>query len=468
MFEQPRYYRESWVPIAAGLAWLASASQFWILGLLVSVVVGSLLLSSGVSALLWPGDRRPQQFAAFAGVVGILFGVLSVFRVGFGPALLLTGLSVAAYLAAGAISVRQERHTEEVPDPIPSLGLSAKVALDDALLASMQVRVSMPGPGSRERISREVREAHELFDARGWLEKPVEYHATPPPLDDVRIRPARTRGIDFEKLSFESGYEPWADEPGRDRWLEYVRNRTAHAWIVRDGSEPRPWLVCIHGYQMGHPPIDLFAFRPEWLHRRLGFNLALPVLPLHGPRKVGRVSGDGFLSGDVLDTAHAEAQSMWDIRRLLTWIREQGATSISVYGLSLGGYNTALLAELEEDLGCAVAGIPATDHLRLTIHHGPPLQLRYAEHLGLSLQAAEEVLRVVSPLALAPRIPVERRFIFGAVADRLVPPDQVRDLWLHWQRPAMLWYQGSHLSFRLDPEVGRFIEEALRTGTAKA
>ena len=41
-------------------------------------------------------------------------------------------------------------------------------------------------------------------------------------------------------------------------------------------------------------------------------------------------------------------------------------------------------------------------------------------------------MSVVSPLALMPRVAHERRYIFGAVADRLVPPDQVRDLWEHW------------------------------------
>ena len=45
------------------------------------------------------------------------------------------------------------------------------------------------------------------------------------------------------------------------------------------------------------------------------------------------------------------------------------------------------------------------------------------------------MLRVASPLALEPRVPRERRYLFGAVADRLVPADQVRDLWRHWERP---------------------------------
>ena len=48
-----------------------------------------------------------------------------------------------------------------------------------------------------------------------------------------------------------------------------------------------------------------------------------------------------------------------------------------------------------------------------------------------------------------------------AVADRLVPPDQVRDLWLHWQRPELVWYQGGHLSFRLHAPVRHLVKGAL-------
>jgi hypothetical protein len=72
------------------------------------------------------------------------------------------------------------------------------------------------------------------------------------------------------------------------------------------------------------------------------------------------------------------------------------------------------------------------------------------------------VLSVVSPLALEPKLPVERRYIFGAVADRLVPPDQVRDLWRHWDRPHIDWYQGGHITFRAHPSVVRLISSGLR------
>ncbi len=464
MFEQPRFPKEALIPLLAGIAWLWPSASFGVLGFLGSLPPGCLLLGAGVAMALWPGDHRIDQFAAMGGVLGVLFSLPAYFTEGPGVGLWLTGVSVASFLAAGWASIRQEPHVAEVPEPIPSLKLAAKVAFDEALLSTVQITTPVPSGDAAHLVAREVLAAREMFDTRGWLEKPASYHVAPPALESVTLRPRTMRGRAFEHLSFESGYEPHPDEPGRERWLSYRANRTAHAWVVRHQDTSRPWLVCIHGYQMGSPMVDLYAFDPRWLSRKLGMNLVLPVLPLHGERKEGRRSGDGFLSGNVLDSVHAEAQAMWDMRRIVSWVTAQGASRVGVYGLSLGGYNTALLCGLEPELRCAIAGIPATDFARLVWRHGPPLQVRSLEHKGIARDAVDEVLRVVSPLAVEPQVPHENRAIFGAIADRFVPADQVRDLWVHWRRPKILWYRGSHMSISMEPEVRRFVETALRDG----
>jgi pimeloyl-ACP methyl ester carboxylesterase len=337
------------------------------------------------------------------------------------------------------------------------------VALDEALLATMTLTNPLPRPGDHARIEAEIVEARDLFDARGWLEKPVDFHTLPPPLEHPELRRERVRAIEFEHLSFDSEYEPHPDEPGRDRWLGYGANRLAHAWVKRHADGPRPWLVCIHGYQMGIPLYDLLAFAPEYFHERLGLNLLLPVLPLHGPRRVRRRSGAGFIGAEVLDTVHAEAQAMWDIRRMLRWVRAQGDAPTGVLGLSLGGYNAALLASLDEELRCAILGIPLVDFARAMFRHAPALQLRDVEVEGIDEGRTAEILRVVSPLALEPRVPFEGRAIFAAVADRLVPADQPRDLWHHWQKPRIEWYQGGHLTFRAHAGVRSLVSESLRS-----
>jgi hypothetical protein len=458
VFDPVRWPREAWVPLLSGLAWNAVAVSARFPWGMIALLPGTFLLASGAGMLLYPGDRRLSHFAALGGVLGVLLAPLAIAFAG--PiALALAAVSAASFFAAGYHALRLDVHPEGVPAPAASARLAAEVALDEAMLGTMVFTQQFPSFADHARIEREVALAREQFEDAGWLEKPEAYHETPPgPCVGDAVR-RRTRGIAYEHLSFPSEYEPRAGEPGRERWIDYAHNRTGHAWVVR-GNPERPWLVCIHGYRMGHPLIDLSAFHPRWLHRHLGFNLLVPVLPLHGPRSFGR-SGDGFLAGELLDTIHAEAQAMWDLRRLLAWVRAGSEAPIGVYGLSLGGYTTALLASLDDRLAGAVAGIPATDFARTFYRHGGPWQERAALHAGLSELAMAQILRVVSPLALAPKVPREHRAIFGGVVDRLVPADQVRDLWRHWEEPRVAWFQGAHLTFGAHPFVRALIDETL-------
>lgn len=464
--ERPFWHEEAWLLVASGLLWLTWGAGAGWLSALAAAVPGLLLTAAGVSNLLWPGDPRQRHFGALGAFAGMALGVVSIAWLGLVPGLALAALSLASAWAVGRLGLRLQEPWEHVPQPAHTLRAALEVAVDSAVLSQMTITAPARAlRGSSQRVAGEVREALALYRERGWVDDPASYHRTPPPLEKAELRRRRTRGIDFEHLSFESGYEPHPGEPGRERWLSYAPCRTGHAWVLRHGEDGggRPWLVCIHGYQMGTPLVDFGAFRPEWLHRKLGLNLVLPVLPIHGPRKIRRVSGDGFLAGELLDTVHALAQTAWDVRRIVSWMRAQGATAIGAYGLSLGGYSTALVSSLEPGLTCAIAGIPATDFARLSWKHGPADSLRRAEEAGVGLGETTDLKKVVSPLVLRPQVPHERRFVFGGSADQLVPPDLVRDLWLHWERPAMHWYPGAHCTFGLHPPVRRFVEDALRT-----
>jgi hypothetical protein len=456
---------EAWWLVGAGLLWLHLGAGASLPAFVLAALPGLLLLAPGVSILLWPGDARQRHFGAIGAFAGCALGLLSIPWNGLGTALALAAVSAGAVVAVGRLGLRRQPRFEDVPGPDGSLRAAFEVAVDSAVLGQMTLFAPARAlRGSGERVAAEVHAALALYRDRGWIEKPEGYHRIPPALEQVELRPARSRGVAFEHLRFESGYEPHEGEPGRERWLAYAPCRTAHAWVLRHRDGPgseRPWLVCVHGYQMGRPLVDLGAFPPDWLHHRLGLNLVLPVLPMHGPRRIRRTSGDGFLAGDLLDTVHALAQTAWDLRRLLSWLRSQGATQVGVYGLSLGGYSSALLASLDEGLDCVVAGIPATDFARLSWKHAPPDSLRRAEEAGVGIGETTDLKRVVSPLALTPRIARERRYLFGGSIDQLVPPDLVRDLWLHWERPAMHWFPGAHCTFGLHRPVRRFVEAAL-------
>jgi dienelactone hydrolase len=455
--------RWSWLaigPAAAGLAWLARVEDGTGAWRLLGLLPAAPLIACAVGALLFPGDRRLRHILALASLVSVLFAAGPLLAGDFGAGAVLALLGAASFLCAGALSLEHEAHAPGVPPPVGGALLAAQVAVDDALLGMMGFALTLPRGDDLSRGVAEQEEAVLQFGERGLLADPAAYHMQPPPLERPGIRPARCRGIDYEHLEFDSGWEPSPDEPGRDRWLSYGANRTAHAWVLRQREPGRPWLMLLHGYQMGWPLADLSAFQVDRLHAA-GWNLMLPVLPLHGPRRKGRVSGDGWFVAEALDTVHAAAQAMWDLRRLLGWARSEGAARVGVYGLSLGGYHTALLAALEGDLACALAGIPASDVTRLVWRHAPSLFLANAQTRGLTRERSQQVLRVVSPLALPLQVPKERCAIFGATADQLVPPDQVHDLWEHWQQPRIAWYPGSHVTFMAHAPVRQLVREVL-------
>jgi hypothetical protein len=81
------------------------------------------------------------------------------------------------------------------------------------------------------------------------------------------------------------------------------------------------------------------------------------------------------------------------------------------------------------------------------------------ERAGIDRDEVAELYRVVSPLAVAPKVPFARRAIYAGIGDRLVSTDHPRDLWEHWGRPRIVWTQGGHDP--RTPEARRLVDETL-------
>jgi hypothetical protein len=452
----------AWIAIVAGLVWLVGLADRGWMAFLLAVLPGAMLVTGGLGTYLLPGDVRLQSVAATGGLLGVALS-LPFLLGGVWTALWAGLLSAASFVAAGWIALSLEPDYDEVPAHPPTLRYAARSAGDEALLFTMFTTAKRASRDEQRSAAAELTAAHELFESRGWPADPAAFHRIPPPVASVEIRPRSVGGISYEHLSFDSGYAPDPAIPGAQRWLALEANRTTHVRMLRHASEARPWIVCVHGYGMGTGWIDLRAFEAEWLHHHLRLNVALPVLPVHGPRSPRRRSGAEFFGASLLNCVHAEAQAMWDLRRLLSWIRSQGACRVGFYVISLGGYTTALFAGLEGDLACVISAVPATDFLRGTTRFMTGLDALWLQRLGVDLDVARRVLRPISPLAVAPKVAKERRFLLGATGDRLVTPDQVRDLWVHWDRPRIAWGAASHLTALREPETQSLLREALQT-----
>lgn len=366
------------------------------------------------------------------------------------------GFGVRSYVR----SLRDERRNyPDMPTVFPTPGLVSAAFLDELVVAFMSTSRLSPGPEEALRIREEVAEALGKFRAETYLDSPELFHPEPPPLTDPVIRGKLYGTISYEQLAFDSGYTPWPGVPGATRWQSAGANQRVWAYVLRHPGKPRPWLVNLHGFGMGRPG-DLAAFRSQKLHRDFGINVMHVVLPMHGPRKASRTQDAPFISFDYLGNVHGLGQAVWDVRRCIDWARSQGGTKIAVHGLSLGAYVAALLAGLE-DLDCVIVGVPSVDMAWVMSHHVPDDIKREVQAAGLLGLEAETIHRVVSPLAVTPRVPLERRFVYAGLADRMATPQQAYRLWKHWDEPSVCWYRGSHIGAMWNRQTRRFIEDAL-------
>jgi hypothetical protein len=415
----------------------------------------ALEVGRGVS---WFTPRHVVAGGAATLLAGLALAALGPTGAGFATAV--AGLGAVLCGTQLALGFDPPPAAHAPPSPLGA-ALNAGVAADELVKLYWEVATGRRSTDLR-RVAREVLEAGERNRERGWLEHPEGAHPIPPTLETPKLVSRTLRGTaPFEHLTFSSEYEPHDPEIHAE-YLANERNRTAHVYLWRHRDGPRPTVLCIHGYGQGRILLDAQAFEVRRLHERLGLDVAAVVLPLHGPRSALRRSGAGFIDGHPLWTNAAFTQAVWDLRRLTGWLRAQGAPALGVYGMSLGGYTTALFASLDPGLACAVPMIPVVS-LPALVWRGMREPRRHAaQAAGLSEEAFERAWATHSPLRMKPLVPPEGRLVVAALADRLVPPQQAEALWEHWERPALHWFPGTHLVWVGRREIRARIEAHLR------
>ena len=352
-----------------------------------------------------------------------------------------------------ALAIGREPDSDGV---LGRVGLTTAAAADELLLATFR---QLRAPTSDEGLASTLEEAAGLvayLDRNGVLAAPETFHRAPPAaVMDVRMRRVgRTR---FGHATYPSPYRPDPHIPGAARFARDTDNHVVHAWMLRQ-TVRAPWVVCLHGAGMGDPLADLFAFRAAHLHR-CGFNVAIPVLPHHGPRGAGRFEV-AFPTDDPAVNLHAATQAIADVRALLSFIA-RGEEPVALFGISLGAYVAAAVAALEPTLAGVIVGVPVVDIADLMFTHAPSRFLHHPLFADFCT-IAQQLEGVTSALALPAPVPSPKtRSIWAGRADRLVRPTQVRRLAAYWDNPDVCWYAGGHMGFLTAPSVQRHISRAL-------
>jgi hypothetical protein len=374
-------------------------------------------------------------------------------------------IQIGSIASDTAAVLRREARYRDVPAVEPNAGVVAEAIVDGGFSLLVSLLVGVPESQQVRHGHQELLAMLEFMESNGWLEDPAAYHQEPPALRSPRIVPKTYRSLghrfDYKDLSFESEFEPHSGEPARERWLSNEENGTAVAYVMEHEGADRPWLVLTHGFAMGTPSANFMGLGTKWLHEDLGLNILMPVLPLHGPRSTTRFSGGGLLQPEFANICHMFAQAVWDIRRMVGWIRGRSASPVGLYGISLGGYTVSLASAFIDDLACVVAGIPAVDFTSLARDNEPLTYRAYGGDLQTDWGMIRKVMYPVSPLTFDPRLPLEKRFIYAGVADRVARPDQARALWRHWGKPAIEWLPSGHVLATMKEDARPFLRQII-------
>lgn len=326
------------------------------------------------------------------------------------------------------------------PSPLSTRILnSAASALDRVVVRAIQTRnrrAESPAAtlSHDERMVR-LAEIRGHYGAPHLVDDPDTYF-TPPP----KVSPALRRiGGDIVDATWPSTSVPF-HEGVRDVYLGHEPNRTAHARIYssKRGSSARPAIILIHGYLSGSWAIEERTWPIEWM-RRIGFDVAMMVLPFHALR--GRPGPPPFPGADPRFTNEGFRQAIADLRVLLALLRDRGASSVGVMGMSLGGYTTSLFGTLEDGLSFAVPIIPLASIADFARDQG---RLGSGPQSVLQHRALEEANWVVSPFARKSRLSPERVLVVGARADGITPISHAERIAAHFEA-ELLTFTGGHL-----------------------
>lgn len=202
--------------------------------------------------------------------------------------------------------------------------------------------------------------------------------------------------------------------------------------------QERPVVILLHG---GGDFLN-YRFRFPWIASGCnwaGYNAATLVAPHHFQRR-----SRGRLEWDYLRTAKAFAQSVAEIRALAGWCLAQGCPSVSLWGISLGGWQAGLAACCDTRLASVVLSVPGVRPKQ----ESAAVWRRVQETLRIQAPAREALnLTPLNLTRVRPVIPKENILLMSANQDLFVGTKDIEKLWQNWGQPEIWRMPHGHISW---------------------
>ena len=208
-----------------------------------------------------------------------------------------------------------------------------------------------------------------------------------------------------------------------------------------DRWQERPVIILLDG----HPSVGYHTAFPLLARRfnRAGFNVATLVAPYALQRRPRRPFEE-----NCLEFARAMAQSIAEIRALTGWLLDEGCPSVSLLGLSFGGWLAGLTACSDSRIACAVMTMPGVAFRQFS---SPPVVWWRVREAFQALRPAHEAMDTtrLNLILSTPVIPKENILLIEGIYDLFGDPQLIEELWQKWQQPEIWRLPHGHVSGQL-------------------
>jgi dienelactone hydrolase len=223
-------------------------------------------------------------------------------------------------------------------------------------------------------------------------------------------------------------------------------NNTVHAEYYRSRRDGRrPAVIVLHILGGDFELSRLFA---NCLAQH-GVHALFVKMPYYGPRR-DPASPSRMVSADPTETVAGMTQAVLDIRRATTWLAsrpEVDAEELGVFGISLGGITSALVAAAEPRVQNACLLLAGGD-IGAAGWDGPYTKVVRERWLskGRTREEFEAILKAVDPVTYAAGARGKRILMLNATDDEIIPRDCTISLWKSLGEPEIEWLNGGHFS----------------------
>lgn len=228
------------------------------------------------------------------------------------------------------------------------------------------------------------------------------------------------------------------------RFYAHLENRSGYLWLWQhprqDNTSPRPLVLCVHGFRMGHPERAKAMFKVARLYQ-MGMDVALFIQPHHWKRASSHWQQFFFNVEDIPLTLENVGQQIHDLHACFLGLQAMGYIRIGLIGGSLGGMAVSLYATQNAAPAFVFSVVPA---IRLDAHLDPrkarltfPVDETVRTHTWRALD-------LIDPTFYTPRLDLEHFAVVYHQGDRINDAQATRHWARQWQVKHVTALPGGH------------------------